>query len=399
MRILIIHEIDWINKVPFEPHHLAEIFSLKGHDVFVIDCPEPEPNLKNGFSVRTIKNFHRLYDGASITLIRPPSLLIKGFNRISYFFSCKKIIKQTLIENKIDVILLYGVATNGIQTIDAAKEIGIPVLFRSLDVAHELVKIPIIRNQVKKYEKIVIKHADKVLATTPDLVKYTQEMGSEKSSYFPLGVTSEFFKPLQKSSTLLKKLNLKNSDHVIGFVGTMYPFAGLDHVINQFPQIIKKIPDVKLLVIGGGPYFKNIKSLVNRLNLDNHVIMTGFIDQKELSEYISLFHLCLNPFVVNSITDRIIPTKILEYMACKKPVLSTPLHGTVELLPDENYGIIYSDLSNFANSIIDLLHDTKKLDKLAENGFNHVQKHHSWNMLSDNLLLIFNELISKKQQN
>jgi glycosyltransferase involved in cell wall biosynthesis len=397
MRILIIHEIDWVNKVPFEPHHLAEIFSLKGHEIFVIDCPEPSSNLKDGFSVRTIKKFYRLYDNASITLIHPPSLLIKGLNRISYFLSCKKTIKQTLIENKIDVVLLYGIATNGIQTIDAAKEVGIPVLFRSLDVAHKLVKIPIVRNQVKKYEKMVIKQADKVLATTPELVKYTQEMGSEKSSYFPLGITSKFFKPMQKSSNILNKLNLKNSDHVIGFIGTIYDFAGLDNIITQLPEIIKKIPDLKLIIIGGGPYFENLKSLVHKLNLKNYVVMTGFVDQKNLSEYISLFDLCLNPFIVNSITDRIIPTKILEYMACKKPVLSTPLHGTIELLPDENYGIIYSDLANFTNSIIDLLSNVEKLDKLAESGFNHVQKNHLWDILCDDLLLIFNEMISEKK--
>ena len=41
MNILIVHEIDWIKKVPFEPHHLAEIFSTRQHQVFVIDCAEP----------------------------------------------------------------------------------------------------------------------------------------------------------------------------------------------------------------------------------------------------------------------------------------------------------------------------------------------------------------------
>jgi len=399
MKILIIHEIDWIKKVPFEPHHLAEIFSLNGHDVYVIDCPEPDSDLGSGFSVRTIKKFHRLYDNASITIIRPPSLLVKGFNRISYFFSCKKIIKKTLIDNEIDIVLLYGVATNGIQTIQLSKELNIPVLFRSLDVAHKLVKIPFVKNQAKKHEKMVIKNADKVLATTPDLVKYTEEMGSSASEYFPLGVTSEFFKPMEKSSTLLSSLNLKNSDKIIGFVGTVYSFAGLDYVINQFPTIIKKIPDAKLLVIGGGPYFKNIESLIHKLSLDKHIILTGFIDQKKLSEYISLFDLCINPFIVNSITDRIIPTKILEYMACQKPVLSTPLNGTVELLPDENFGIIYSDLPNFANSIVSLLSEPKKLDRLGNNGFNHIQKHHSWHMLAKNLLLILNEMISKKKSN
>ena len=37
MKILIVHEIDWIKKVPFEPHHLAEILSTKNNDVYVVD--------------------------------------------------------------------------------------------------------------------------------------------------------------------------------------------------------------------------------------------------------------------------------------------------------------------------------------------------------------------------
>ena len=42
MNILVIHEIDWVNKVIFEPHHLSELFSKSGHNVFVIDCPDSE---------------------------------------------------------------------------------------------------------------------------------------------------------------------------------------------------------------------------------------------------------------------------------------------------------------------------------------------------------------------
>ena len=42
MNILIICEFDWLKKVIYEPHHLAELFSMKGHNVFVIDCREPD---------------------------------------------------------------------------------------------------------------------------------------------------------------------------------------------------------------------------------------------------------------------------------------------------------------------------------------------------------------------
>ena len=121
MNILIIHEIDWLKKVIYEPHHLAELFSMKGHKVFAIDCREPDTkNLNDGFHTTTITNFNRVYKDASITLIRLPSLLIKGLNRATYFFSCQKIIKKVVEENKIDIIWLYGVATNGRQSVKVA---------------------------------------------------------------------------------------------------------------------------------------------------------------------------------------------------------------------------------------------------------------------------------------
>ena len=106
MNILIIHEIDWINKVIFEPHHFAELLSKKDHNVFVIDCPDTnDKNFSSGLKTQIISNYSRVYSDSPITLIHPPSILIKGLNRISHFFSCKKIIEKTIIEKKL--ILFY----------------------------------------------------------------------------------------------------------------------------------------------------------------------------------------------------------------------------------------------------------------------------------------------------
>ena len=95
MNILVIHEIDWIKKVPFEPHHLAELFSLQGNNVYVIDCQEPDAtSFFEGLSTN-IESYHRLYDDANVILIHPASLLVKGFNRISHYLTCKKIFLHT----------------------------------------------------------------------------------------------------------------------------------------------------------------------------------------------------------------------------------------------------------------------------------------------------------------
>lgn len=399
MKILIIHEIDWIKKVPFEPQHLAELFSIKNNDVFVIYCAAPDfSQIIRGLSTTITKNYFRLYEDASITLIRPSSILIKGLNRLTHFLTCKRIIKKTIIENNIDIILLYGVATNGIQSIKLSDELNIPLVFRCLDVAHELVKIPILHDLTKKYEKLVINNATKVLTTTPELARYAKEMGAnENVDYFPLGINPEFFKPVSKIQSLMQQLGLKNSDKVIGFIGTIYPFAGLDFLINNFHILKNEIKEIKFLIVGGGPDFVRIKSLIIQFHLENDIILTGFIKQEKLFEYVSLFDICVNPFAINNITDRIIPTKILEYMACGKPVLSTPLRGTIELLPNESYGIVYSPLDEFITSLVKLFQNQEKLNELGKNGLLYVEKNHHWGKLSNDLLIIFKDIISKSK--
>ena len=398
MNILIIHEIDWINKVIFEPHHLSELFSKKGHNIFVIDCPDTQnKNIGSGIRTKIISNYSRIYDDASITLIHPPSILIKGLNRISHFLSCKKTIRQTIIKNKIDIILLYGAITNGIQTIQIAKELKIPVVYRLLDISHGLVRIPIVKNLAKKYEGKVLSNSIKVLATTPDLSRYAIEMSAKKESVesFHLGINMHDFKPLEKDIAFAKSLGISNNDNVIVFVGTLYPFSGLIDLVSDFEKIEEQNPNTKLLIVGGGPSYDKLQKLVIKKKLESKVILIDFKPQKEIPKYISLADLCINPFQINYVTNRILPTKILEYFACGKPVLSTPLSGTKELLPDESFGILYSTSKDFTKILSTLLSDKDRLKQLGKQAYEYVQKSHNWDILSEQLIEKFELLVKK----
>jgi glycosyltransferase involved in cell wall biosynthesis len=389
MNILVIHEIDWTNKVIFEPHHLSELFSKSGHNVFVIDCPDSKNKIFiSGFRSKTIHNYSRVYDDASITLIHPPSILIKGLTRISHFLTCKKTIKETILKNKIDIIFLYGSITNGIQTLQIAKELQIPVIFRLLDIAHGLVKIPILKNLAKKYESIVLSNSLKVLTTTPDMSRFATEMGAKKEfvEYFPLGINTDNFKPLEKDISFRDSLGISENDNVIVFVGTIYPFAGLMELVNNFNIIENETQNVKLIIVGGGPSYDKLEKLVISKKLESKIILTNFIPQKEIPKYISLADICINPFEINYVTNRILPTKIIEYFACGKPVLSTPLSGTKELLPDEKYGILYSDSQNFTKTLSTLLLDKNRLNQLGKQALDYAHKHHDWKILSEKLL-------------
>jgi glycosyltransferase involved in cell wall biosynthesis len=397
MNILVIHEVDWIQKIIFEPHHLAELFSLKGNNVYVIDCRQPNiRNLLDGFHTRVIASYNRVYKDASLTIISPPSILIKGLNRLSYFLFCKRIIKKILKKNKIDIVMLYGVATNGIQTIQAAKELDIPVIFRALDVAHGLIKIPLVRYMAKRCERYVINNCNLVLTTTPELGNYVINMGAKKENVelFHLGINLNLFKPLEKDVDLLKKFDMTRDDKIVVFMGTLYDFSGLDEIISNFSSIKNSIRNIKLLIVGGGPTLVHLRNLIRNIKLEREIKITGFIPQRDIPKHIALADICINSFYVNFVTDSILPTKILEYLACAKPVISTPLRGTIELLPNENFGIVYSTTTNFIENMINLLLNEKKMKELGESGYKYVQVNHDWNKLSEKLLEKFNDFVS-----
>ena len=400
MNILIIHEIDWLKKVIYEPHHLAELFSMKGHNVFVIDCREPDTkSLIDGFHTSTITNFNRVYKNASITLFRLPSLLIKGLNRATYFLACKKVIKKIVKENKIDIIWLYGLASNGIQSVKVAKEFNLPIIQRQLDVSHELVRVPLLKQLTRKCEKFVTSNVSKVLCSARPLIDYTIEMGAKEKNveYFPLGFDPQTFKPMAKDQHLAHELGISDNDKVILFVGTIYEFSGLENIIQNFETIKSKVKEIKFLIVGGGPNFEKIKSLVNKKKLKSDVILTNFKPQHEIPKFISLADVCINSFEINKITDRIIPIKILEYLACGKPVLSTPLKGTIDLLPKEDFGIIYSPYDSFVENLSELLTNTEKLEELGNKGLDYVVKNHDWNILAESLLKKFENLVDNKK--
>ncbi len=399
MNILIIHEVDWAKKITFEPHHLAELFSLEGNNVFVIDCQEPDQTkIFTGLKKETIKNFNRVYDDAKITLIHPPSLLIKGFNRITNYWSCKKVIKETIIKNEIELILLYGAATNGVQAISVARELNIPVIFRLLDIAHGLVKIPIIHQLAKRNEQIVIQNSTEVLPTTPELCKYAIKMGAKKENthHFSLGIDLRYFKPKNKDKDLARSLGIENDDKIILFMGTLYDFSGLPNIINNFSKLEQKFKQVKLLIVGGGPSIKYLKNLIGIKKEEKNIIITGFVPQKEIPNYISLANICINSFEVNYVTNSIIPTKVLEYLACGKAVLSTPLKGTKELLPDEEFGVKYAPTENFVQSLEKLLENQNKLDDWGEKGYCHVKEFYNWTVLAKELLEKCKEIVKDR---
>ena len=404
MNILFVHEIDWSTKVVFDLHSLSELLSSFGHKVFVIDFPglRNRRGLSDFGSLKT-EEFNnvdgRAHSCSSVTLIRPGFIKVPFLDRASAFFTHYLAIEKAIKDNYIDAIVLYSVPTNGFQTVNLAKKHGIPVFFRSIDILHELVPYWFLSPLTFSLETWVYNHVDKILTLSPKLSEYVIRMDGHEDDVELLlfGVDLNKFNPRVSSAGLRRRLKITESDLVVLYIGTLFKFSGLDLYLEQFSQVVKSIPNAKLVIVGGGALFDRLKELVHDHELEENVVLTGFQPFDMMPQYINIANICINPFEVNGATSDIIPGKILQYLACGKPVLATPLPGMVSLLQGPKNGLIFSRIDEFAKNTVKLLKNPEIAERLGENGYRYVGNNHDELQLAHKLESILYEKTKKRQ--
>ena len=402
MNILFIHEVDWLKKVVFEIHDWSEILS-KEHNVFAIDY-EDKWKRQHFLDIGTLKtkefkHVSRSRDDGNVTLRRPGMIKLPFLSRASSLFTHYLEIKRTMKEERIDAVILYSVPTDGLQTILLAKKYNIPVIFRSIDAVHQLVSCRFLRTITHMWEKGVYKNVDKILTLTPKLSEYVIKMGANenKVELLPAGVNTNRFNPNCNTSALRKELGISKDDKVIMFVGTLFKFSQLDQYIERMPSILEEIPTAKLLIVGGGDLLEKLKMTVVDRGLKDKVILTGFQPYEMVPGYITIADVCINPFQLNEITKDVLPMKVLQYLACGKPVTNTLLPGLKSVFPDESCGIRYSkDIPEMVRDTINLLRNQDELHRLGQNGREYIKKHHDLDEIAKHLEETITTLIQSK---
>ncbi|MEE8414562.1 MAG: glycosyltransferase family 4 protein [Dehalococcoidales bacterium] len=403
MNILFIHEVDWLNKVVFEIHNLAELLSVRGHAVYAIDYEDKWKN--NGYremvSLKT-KEFNgisRALLGSSVSLRRPGIIRIPGISRLSAGFSHWLEIKKTIREKDIDVIMLYSVPTNGLQTIYLARKAGIPVIFRSIDILHRLVPYPLLRPSTRYLEKKVYAAADAILTITPNHSRYVISLGADKDKVhlLPLPIDTGKFHPEIDSSEMRQKWGFGDKDRVLVFIGTLFEFSGLDGCILRFHRIVEKIPEAKLLIVGDGPQRPELERIITELGMEERITITGFQPYQTMPQYINLATLCINPFLDTEATRDIFPGKIIQYIACGRAAVVTPLLGIKALIPDDSQGVIYAgNADEMADKVIELLESEERRRQIEQSGLNYVRQVHDQQKIADQLEAELAEIVKKK---
>jgi glycogen(starch) synthase len=144
---------------------------------------------------------------------------------------------------------------------------------------------------------------------------------------------------------------------VLGFIGSLYAYEGLDLLIGALPAILTQRADVVLLLVGGGPAEPALKRLVDALGLAGRVRFVGRVPHAEVQRYYDRVDVFVYPRHSMRLTELVTPLKPLEAMACGRIVLASDVGGHRELLRDNETGYLFraDDGQDLARAVIDIL--------------------------------------------
>lgn len=129
---------------------------------------------------------------------------------------------------------------------------------------------------------------------------------------------------------------------LVGFFGSFYRYEGLHLLLDAVPALAAAVPNVCILLAGGGPEDANLRAQAERLGLGGRVQFLGRVPHAEIKKYYDLVEVMIYPRVSIPLTELVTPLKPLEAMASDKIVVASDVGGHRELIRDRDTGYLFA---------------------------------------------------------
>jgi glycogen synthase len=292
-------------------------------------------------------------------------------------------------ETRPDIIHAHSPVLNALPAIKIARKLGIPVVYEirafweDAAVDHGSTSEGSLRYRAtRRLETRAIQQVDHVFTICEglraDIVSRSIPPG--KVTVIPNAVDVESFQLASPPDPQLKEKLGLTGKIVVGFIGSFYAYEGLDLLLDALPELIHQRPNVRVLLVGGGPQEANLRQQAERLGLDEHVVFTGRVPHKEVNRYYDLIDVLAYPRHPMRLTELVTPLKPLEAMAQGKLFVASDVGGHQELVEDKKTGILFQAGSRqaLARAILELLDNRDRWPELRANGRRFVESIRNW---------------------
>jgi PEP-CTERM/exosortase A-associated glycosyltransferase len=248
-------------------------------------------------------------------------------------------------------------------------------------------------------ETYALRQADAVTTICEGLRKDIVARGvpADKVTVIPNAVDIEKFSMGGTPDVGLKEQLGLSGSRLIGFIGSFYAYEGLDVLLRAVPTLVARMPDLRVLLVGGGPQDAQLRQMAKDLNIADKVVFTGRVPHDQVNKYYDLLDVLVYPRLSMRLTDLVTPLKPLEAMAQGRILAASDVGGHLELIEDGKTGVLFGadDPDSLADKVGALLaaHDT--WPQLRQAGRRYVETERNWKVSVGRYPAIYGRLTQK----
>lgn len=248
--------------------------------------------------------------------------------------------------------------------------------------------------------KFLYERSDRIVVVTPAFKQRLIEdwrVPAEKISIVENGVETDMFAPAPEAAnqSLRKQLGVEGQ-FLVSYVGTMGNAHGLETLLDAATQLQRQNSNVLFLLVGEGAEKGRIKTLAQSRNLAN----VRFLDQQpreKIPAFISASDVCLVLLKKTDVFKTVIPTKMLEFMSCARPVILGVEGQARQIVEEAEAGLaIEPENAEALVRAIQRLAGNRELGMaLGQKGREHILRHFSRGRTSEKYIQVLQGMVKK----
>jgi len=377
MTIRVLHILD--HSIPL---HSGYTFRKLGWETFHITSPKHDATQALEEEVEGGWHFYRC----------PPedkAAQLPGLGEMALMRQLERRLAEVAQTVKPDLLHAHSPVLNAIPALRVGKRMGIPVVYEvrafweDAAVDHGTTTEGSLRYRLtRRLETHALRRAQHVFTICEGLRHDIAGRGisADKVTVIPNAVDIESFAPGGRPDTALAaRLGLAGAI-VVGFIGSFYAYEGLDLLLDALPTLLRRRPELRVLLVGGGPQDAGLKAQAQVLGLADKVVFAGRVPHAEVQRYYDLVDVLAYPRRSMRLTELVTPLKPLEAMAQGRLLVASDVGGHKELIRHGETGWLFKagSAESLAGAIDQLLDRRGQWSSLRRAGRDFVERERHW---------------------
>jgi glycosyltransferase involved in cell wall biosynthesis len=250
--------------------------------------------------------------------------------------------------------------------------------------------------------RFLYQRADRIVVVTPAFKAHVMQLGRvpvEKIAVVENGVETGLFAPAPSSGSYALRQQLgAQGKFLVCYIGTMGMAHGLETLLDAAGQLQRQSSNAQFLLVGEGAEKERIKTMAQSRGLAN----VRFLDQQpreKIPAFISASDACLVLLKKTDVFKTVIPTKMLEFMSCARPVILGVDGQARQIVENAGAGLVIEPEN--ADALVEAI-DQLSADRdlgitLGQKGREHILQHFSRGRTAEKYIDLLQSLIEKPQ--